>query len=48
MRKIEFVYQNDDWLIVVPFWATWPYEALLLPKFKCSHLNHLNNQQKNL
>lgn len=48
MRKIEFVYQNDDWLIVVTFWATWPYEALLVPKFKCSHLNHLNNQQKNL
>ncbi|MBK2356518.1 UDP-glucose--hexose-1-phosphate uridylyltransferase [Francisella hispaniensis] len=45
-EKDRIVYQNDDWLIVVPFWATWPYETLLLPKFKCSHLNHLNNPQK--
>lgn len=42
----RIVYQNDDWLIVVPFWATWPYETLLLPKFKCSHLNHLSNSQR--
>ncbi|MDE5033718.1 galactose-1-phosphate uridylyltransferase, partial [Francisella tularensis subsp. holarctica] len=40
------VYQNDDWLIVVPFWATWPYETLLLPKIKCYHLNHLSNSQR--
>ncbi len=26
------VCQNDDWLAVVPFWATWPYETMLLPK----------------
>ncbi|APD50830.1 UDP-glucose--hexose-1-phosphate uridylyltransferase [Francisella hispaniensis] len=45
-EKDRIVYQNDDWLIVAPFWATWPYETLLLPKFKCSHLNHLNNPQK--
>ncbi|APC91683.1 MULTISPECIES: UDP-glucose--hexose-1-phosphate uridylyltransferase [Francisella] len=45
-EKDRIVFQNDDWLIVVPFWATWPYETLLLPKFKCSHLNHLNNQQR--
>jgi UDPglucose--hexose-1-phosphate uridylyltransferase len=25
------VYANTDWLVVVPFWATWPYETLLLP-----------------
>lgn len=42
----RIVYQNDDWLVVVPFWATWPYETLLLPKFKCSHLNHLPDSQQ--
>jgi UDPglucose--hexose-1-phosphate uridylyltransferase len=25
------VYTNADWLIVVPFWATWPFETLMLP-----------------
>ena len=42
----RIVYQNDDWLVVVPFWATWPYETMLLPKFKCSHLNHLTDVQQ--
>ncbi len=28
-RTVE---ENDDWIMVVPFWATWPYELLLLPK----------------
>ena len=27
------VVQTDHWLAVVPFWATWPFETLLLPRF---------------
>lgn len=23
---------NHSWVVVVPWWATWPYETLLLPK----------------
>ena len=23
---------NDDWVAVVPFWAIWPFETLLLPR----------------
>jgi UDPglucose--hexose-1-phosphate uridylyltransferase len=23
---------NDEWLVVVPFWAAWPFETLLLPR----------------
>jgi len=26
------VVENDDWLVVVPFWAAWPFETLLIPK----------------
>jgi UDPglucose--hexose-1-phosphate uridylyltransferase len=26
------VVENDDWLVVVPFWAIWPFETLLLPR----------------
>ena len=32
---------NDDWLVVVPWWAVWPFEVLLLPRFPVSHLPHL-------
>jgi UDPglucose--hexose-1-phosphate uridylyltransferase len=26
------VVENDGWLVVVPFWAIWPFETLLVPK----------------
>lgn len=32
------VYQNDSFVIVVPFWAEWPYELLILPRFSCQSL----------
>ncbi len=28
----RIVVSNDDWLVVVPFWAAWPFETLLLPR----------------
>ena len=28
----RIVVENDDWLAVVPFWAMWPFECLLLPR----------------
>jgi UDPglucose--hexose-1-phosphate uridylyltransferase len=24
---------NDHWLAIVPYWASWPFETLLLPRF---------------
>lgn len=29
-REIRMVYANDYWSIVVPFWAVWPFEVLLI------------------
>lgn len=40
------VVKNDDWVVVVPYWAAWPFETLLLPRFKVSRLTQLNTQQK--
>jgi len=28
----RLVVSNEHWLAVVPFWATWPFETLLLPR----------------
>lgn len=40
------VVENDDWLVVVPYWAAWPFETLLLPKFSVSRLVEINPMQK--
>ena len=34
------VVENEDWLVVVPYWAVWPFETLLMPRRRQVH--HLN------
>ncbi len=41
------VIENEHWLAVVPYWAAWPFETLLLPKAHRPHLNHLSDAEKN-
>lgn len=35
------VVTNDHWVAVVPFWAAWPFETLLLPRMACSRITDL-------
>ena len=37
---------NDDWLVVVPFWAAWPYETLLVSRGRASRLPELGDAQR--
>jgi UDPglucose--hexose-1-phosphate uridylyltransferase len=34
--------ETDDWLAVVPFWAAWPFETLLVPKRPARRLSELD------
>ena len=45
-NKERQVVINDDWLVVVPYWATWPFETLLVPRFTVTRITELNAQQK--
>lgn len=31
-NKERIIVENDHWVALVPYWATWPYEMLLLPR----------------
>ena len=42
----RIVESNDDWLAIVPFWAAWPFETLLLPRFKVERLPQLADDQR--
>jgi UDPglucose--hexose-1-phosphate uridylyltransferase len=37
---------NDDWLAIVPFWAAWPFEVLLLPRFAVQRMPDLTASQR--
>lgn len=45
-QKERVVSQNDDWLVVVPYWATWPFETLLLPRFSVRRLPEFGAAQR--
>lgn len=45
MEKGErVVVSNDHWLAVVPFWASWPFETLLLPRFAVARMPELSDE----
>ena len=37
---------NGAWLAVVPFWAAWPFEVLLLPRFPVQRMPQLTGDQR--
>jgi len=39
------VFETAHWLALVPYWATWPFETLLLPKFTVQRLPQLDAAQ---
>jgi UDPglucose--hexose-1-phosphate uridylyltransferase len=40
------VVENDDWLAVVPFWASWPYETLLVARSAARRLPELDDRRR--
>lgn len=40
------VVENDHWLAVVPYWAMWPFETLLLPRRHVLHLPALADDER--
>jgi UDPglucose--hexose-1-phosphate uridylyltransferase len=40
------VVENDDWLVVVPFWAVWPFETLVIARAPIGRLPDLTAAQR--
>jgi UDPglucose--hexose-1-phosphate uridylyltransferase len=40
------VEQDDDWLVVVPFWAVWPFETLVIPRAPAGRLADLDDRRR--
>jgi UDPglucose--hexose-1-phosphate uridylyltransferase len=43
----RIVTENPYWLAVVPWWATWPYETLVLPRRPVRNLPELSSYERN-
>ena len=45
-KKTRVVVETEHWIAVVPWWAVWPFETLLLPKAKVARLTELDTEQR--
>jgi UDPglucose--hexose-1-phosphate uridylyltransferase len=39
--KERVIYENEHFVVLVPFWATWPFETMILPKLDLRDLRGL-------
>jgi UDPglucose--hexose-1-phosphate uridylyltransferase len=45
-QQERIVVQNEHWLAVVPYWAVWPFELLLLPRRHILRLPDLDDAER--
>ena len=45
-QKERVVVETAHWVAVVPYWAVWPFETLLLPKAHVKRLTELSAEQR--
>ena len=42
----RIVLENDSFLVVVPFWAVWPYETMIIPKSHQQSIDQMSSKQQ--
>lgn len=45
-EKSRLVSENEDFIVVVPYWAVWPFETMVISKSKISSVSKLNETEK--
>ena len=42
----RIIYQNDDFVVLIPFWAIWPFEAMIIPKTQKRNITELSEAER--
>ncbi len=42
----RIVIENDRFVALVPFWAVWPYEVMIIPRLHYSHIGQLKGDEE--
>ncbi|MGI4830249.1 MAG: UDP-glucose--hexose-1-phosphate uridylyltransferase [Janthinobacterium lividum] len=45
-QRERIVSENETWVALVPFWAVWPFELLVLPKRRLATLGELSEAER--
>lgn len=46
VKKVRLVIENGTWVCVVPYWARWPYETMLIPKRHIQRMTDLSDDEQ--
>ncbi|UZO82239.1 UDP-glucose--hexose-1-phosphate uridylyltransferase [Aquimarina sp. ERC-38] len=41
----RIIYQNEDFVVLTPFWAIWPFEAMIAPKKQYTDITKISEQE---
>lgn len=41
----RIIYQNDHFVVVVPFWAIWPFETMIIPKQAQNNISQMSEDE---
>lgn len=44
--KERIIYQNEDFVVLTPFWAVWPFETMIVPKVQAPNIANLSEREK--
>jgi UDPglucose--hexose-1-phosphate uridylyltransferase len=45
-QQDRIVAKNEHFVAIVPYWATWPFETMIVSRFSCENLNQLDAAQQ--
>ncbi len=45
--ETRIIWQDENWMVIVPFWAVWPFETLLIPQRPVQFVYQLTDDERN-
>jgi UDPglucose--hexose-1-phosphate uridylyltransferase len=45
-KKERMIFQNDHFVGLVPYWASWPFEAMIIPKRPMARITEMKSDEK--
>lgn len=45
-ERVRIIYENSHFVVLVPFWATWPFETMIVSKRHFQNLSQMSNTEK--
>lgn len=46
-RRERILFENEGFVALVPFWAVWPFEAMIIPRRPMARITDLSDAEKN-